>query len=80
MKGNFMTTAKIVGIILIVLGVIGFIAGGITYTEKETAIDMGPIEVQTEQEKTIPIPQILSGLAIVGGVALLIAGARKKDA
>jgi hypothetical protein len=75
-----MTTAKIVGIILIVLGVIGFIAGGITYTEKETAIDMGPIEVQTEQEKTIPIPQILSGLAIVGGVALLIAGARKKDA
>jgi hypothetical protein len=79
-KGNFMTTAKIVGIILIVLGVIGFIAGGITYTEKETAIDMGPIEVQTEQEKTIPIPQILSGLAIVGGVALLIAGARKKDA
>jgi hypothetical protein len=72
-----MSTRKIVGIILIVLGVLGFIYKGITYTSKETVVDAGPLELQTEEQKTVPIPEILSGIAIVGGIILLAAGGKK---
>jgi hypothetical protein len=73
-----MKTATIVGIILIVLGIFGFIFQGISYTTEEKIVDVGPIEVEAEKEETIPIPTVLSGLALAGGVALVIAGARKK--
>lgn len=72
-----MSTARIVGIILIVLGVLGFIYKGITYTTKDTVVDAGPIELQAEEEKTIPIPEILSGIAIVGGIILVATGGKK---
>jgi hypothetical protein len=74
-----MKTMTLVGIILIVLGVLGFIYKGITYTEKEQIVDLGPIEVEAEDKETIPIPEILSGAAVVGGIILVAAGSRKKN-
>ena len=68
---------KIVGIILIVLGVVALIFQGITYTKREKVIDIGPIHATADEKKTIPLPPILGGIALVGGIALLIAGGRK---
>ena len=68
---------KIVGILLIVLGIVALIWGGISYTREETLVDIGPIEAKTETRETIPLPPLLGGLSLVGGVALLIAGSRK---
>ena len=73
-----MKAATIVGIILIVLGVLGFIYKGISYTETEEVVDLGPIEVESKETETIPIPEILSGIAIVGGIVLVAVGAKKK--
>ena len=69
---------KIVGVLLIVLGVIALAYGGITYTTREKVIDIGPIEATTERRETIPLPPVLGALALVGGIALLIAGSRKR--
>lgn len=69
---------KIVGIILIVVGAIALAYGGITYTSREKVLDIGPIEATAEREKTIPLPPVLGGLAVAGGVVLLVAGSRKK--
>jgi hypothetical protein len=69
---------RIVGIVLIVLGVVALAYGGISYTRKEKVLDIGPIEATTETRETIPLPPILGGLALAGGVALLIAGSRKR--
>jgi hypothetical protein len=71
-----MKTATIVGILLIVLGVISLAYQGITYTTREKVIDIGPIHATAEKEKTIPLPPVLGGCALAGGIALLIAGAR----
>jgi uncharacterized membrane protein len=68
---------KIVGILLIVLGIVALIWGGISYTREETLVDIGPIEAKAETRETIPLPPVLGGLALVGGIALLIAGSRK---
>ncbi len=69
---------KIMGIILIVLGVIALAYGGISYTKEEKVLDIGPIEATAKTRETIPLPPVLGGLALAGGVALMIAGSRKR--
>lgn len=71
-----MRPLAIVGIVLIVLGAIALAYQGITYTTKEKVVDIGPLKVEAEKEKTIPLPPILGGVAIVAGVVLVIAGSR----
>jgi len=71
-----MRPLAIVGIILIVLGVVALAYQGITYTTKEKVVDLGPLKVEKNQEKTIPLPPILGGVALVGGIILLIASSR----
>jgi hypothetical protein len=69
---------RIVGVILIVIGVISLAIGGISYTKREKVLDVGPIEATAERQKTIPLPPLLGGLALAGGIVLMIAGARKR--
>jgi len=71
-----MRPLAIVGIILIVLGVISLAYQGITYTTHDKVVDLGPLKVEKKEEKTIPLPPILGGVALVGGIVLLIASSR----
>jgi hypothetical protein len=68
----------IAGIVLIVIGVISLAIGGISYTKREKVLDIGPIQATAERHKTIPLPPLLGGLALAGGVVLLIAGSKKR--
>lgn len=68
---------KIAGILLIVLGVVALAYGGISYTREETVLDIGPVEATAETRETIPLPPLLGGLALAGGIVLLIAGSKK---
>ena len=72
-----MGTKSIVGIVLIVVGILGFVFGGIPYTSEETVVDIGPLEMSAEQEKTLPLAPIASGLILVGGVFLVATGKKK---
>jgi hypothetical protein len=69
---------RIIGIVLIVLGIVSLALGGISYTKREKVLDVGPLQATAERHKTIPLPPLLGGLALAGGVALLIAGSRKR--
>ncbi len=66
-----------IGIALIALGLIALVYQGITYTTREKVVDLGPLKVTAQKEKTIPLPPILGGLALAGGIVLVIAAARK---
>ena len=65
---------RTLGMVLIVLGLIGLVWGGISYTTREKVIDLGPIEASREHKKTIPVPPLAGGLALIAGVALVVAG------
>lgn len=67
----------VVGILLIVLGIVGFAVGGFSYTHEKKVIDMGPVQVRHQETRTIPISPILSTISVVAGVALVIVGSRK---
>lgn len=73
-----MKPATVVGILLIVLGVIGFVVGGITYTHDKKDVDLGPLQIEHRENRTVPISPILSALALVGGVALVLVGSRSR--
>ena len=72
-----MKPITIVGIILIILGVVALAYQGISYTTSEKIVDLGPLQVEAKKERTIPLPPLLGGLALVGGIVLLIAGSRR---
>jgi len=67
----------IVGIVLIVLGVVGLIFGGISYTTREKVVDIGGLHVTAETRKTVPIPLVVGGLVLAGGVAVVVVASRK---
>ena len=67
----------LVGIALIILGVIALAYQGITYTTREKVVEIGPLEATTETKKTIPLPPALGALALAGGIALVIVGAKR---
>jgi hypothetical protein len=73
-----MKPAMIIGIVLIALGVVSLSYQGITYTSREKIIDIGPIQATKDTEKTIPFSPILGGVALVGGIALIIIGGGAK--
>lgn len=73
-----MKSLSLLGILLVVLGALALAYQGITYTHREKVFDVGPIHATKDTEKQIPLPPILGGLALVGGIALLIAGARQR--
>jgi hypothetical protein len=72
-----MKTSALTGIILIVIGIIALAYEGITYTTREKVVDIGPIHMTAEKTKTLPMSPILGGIAIVGGILVLVMGNRK---
>jgi uncharacterized membrane protein YidH (DUF202 family) len=69
--------ATIVGVVLIVLGVLGLALGGFSFTRKEKVLDLGPIEASADKKESVAIPPILGALAVVGGIVLVAAGAKR---
>lgn len=56
---------RLLGIILIVVGLVGIVFGGIQYDRKKTAVELGPIDVKVTERKSIPVPPIVGALALV---------------
>jgi uncharacterized membrane protein YidH (DUF202 family) len=63
---------KAIGIVLVVLGLVGLLIGGISWTNRDTVIDAGPLQVQTEKRERLPIPPVAGGILLVAGVVLLM--------
>jgi drug/metabolite transporter (DMT)-like permease len=66
------------GIALIVLGALALAFQGINYTRQKNVVDLGSIHVTAETQERISIPPVLGGLAVAGGIALVVIGARRK--
>ena len=73
-----MKPATIIGILLIILGIIGFATGGISFTHQKKDVDAGPIQISHKTQDTLPISPILSTISLLAGVGLVVVGARAR--
>ena len=73
-----MKPLTVVGILLIVLGIIGYATGGISFTHEKKDVDLGPVQISHKTQDTLPLSPILSTIALVGGLGLVVVGARSK--
>jgi hypothetical protein len=73
-----MKAATIIGVVLIILGVVGFVAGGFSFTHEKKDVDLGPLQVSHQQKQTVPISPILSTISLIAGVGLVVVGVRAK--
>ena len=72
-----MKTATLLGIILMVIGIFALAYQGFSYTKREKIVDVGPIHATKDTTKTIPVPPILGGISLIGGIVLIAVGAKK---
>jgi uncharacterized membrane protein YiaA len=72
-----MKTNTVLAIILIIVGILVFAYQGISYTSREKVIDLGPVQVTAEKTRTFPLPPIVGGITLVGGIVLLLVGNKK---
>jgi hypothetical protein len=73
-----MKAATLVGILLIVLGVIGFAVGGISLTHQKKDMDVGPVQLSHKETNTLPISPILSTLSLIVGAGLVVVDVRTR--
>jgi hypothetical protein len=74
-----MKPATIIGIVPVVLGIIGFAMGGISFTHQKKDVDLGPVQVSHDKKETLPISPILSTVALIAGLGLVVVGVQTKS-
>ena len=72
-----MNAARVAGIVLIVMGLAGFLTGGFSFTKDTTAAKIGPLELTVQEKESVNIPQWLSLGAIALGAIVLVVGFRQ---
>jgi uncharacterized membrane protein YidH (DUF202 family) len=73
-----MSARRIIGAALVAIGIIALLWGGISWTHNETVVDAGPIEIEAEKHERIPLPPVVGGIAVVGGLVLLLLPDRRR--
>jgi uncharacterized membrane protein YidH (DUF202 family) len=69
---------KLIGIVLIVVGVLALAVGGINYTTQKKILDIGPLQATTDEHHSIPLSPIVGIAALIGGAVLVVSGGRAR--
>jgi hypothetical protein len=70
--------ATIIGILLILLGIIGYATGGISFTHEKKDVDVGPVQISHKTQDTLPISPILSTVSLIAGLGLVVVGTKSR--
>jgi hypothetical protein len=73
-----MTMRRIIGLVLVIVGIVALLWGGVFWTDRDTVVDAGPLEVQTEEREGFAMPPVVGIIALVGGLALLLIPDRRR--
>lgn len=71
-------TQRIVGIALIVLGIVTLAWGGVFWTNRDTVLDVGSLEITTQEREGVRLPPVVGVLSLVGGIVLLVVPMRRR--
>jgi hypothetical protein len=71
-----MRNLTMVGVVLVLLGIAGLIVENVQFTETKKVIDIGPLQVKTEEQHNIPIPTVAGVVAVIAGLGMIVASNR----
>jgi hypothetical protein len=63
---------RILGLVLLVLGVLGIAYGGFSYTKERAGAKIGPVEVQVTEKEHVNVPLWAGILVSAAGLALVL--------
>jgi hypothetical protein len=66
-----MSARRGIGILLVIVGIVALVWGGVFWTDRDTVVDAGPIEIATENREGVALPPVIGVIALVGGIALV---------
>jgi hypothetical protein len=70
-------TNTVIAIVLIIVGIAIFAYQGVSYTTREKVADIGPVEITADKTNTFPLPPVVGGIALVGGIVMLVMEKKK---
>ena len=73
-----MSATRLIGLALVVVGIVALVWGGVFWTDRDTVLDAGPLEVTTAKREGVALPPILGAIALVGGIVLLVVPNRRR--
>jgi hypothetical protein len=73
-----MKSMTVLGLLLAILGIFALVYQGFSYSRQKNVLDVGPIHATLNETQHVPLPPIIGGLALLGGVTLLVMGAKQK--
>ncbi len=69
---------KVVGLVLVALGVLALVYRGFTYTGEQHKVDVGPVKIRVDERERVNVPQWMGIAAVAGGALVLAFGSRSR--
>ena len=63
---------KVIGFVLVILGLLALVYGGISYNRQRTVLDVGPFKATASEQKNIPLSPIVGGIVLLSGILLMV--------
>ena len=73
-----MSVTRIIGLVLVIVGIVALLWGGVFWTRNKTVVDAGPLQVKTQQHEGVALPPIVGVGSLIAGIALLVVGGRQR--
>jgi hypothetical protein len=73
-----MSVTRIVGLVLVAVGIVALLWGGVFWTDRDTVVDAGPLQIQTEETDGFAVPPVLGGIALVAGIIMVLLPSRRR--
>ena len=74
---ELMSPRRIIGLTLVALGMVILLWGGVFWTDRDTIVNTGALEVQTKARRGVALPPIVGGVVLVSGIILVLIPSRR---
>jgi uncharacterized protein YjeT (DUF2065 family) len=76
---ELMSPRRIIGLTLVALGMVILLWGGVFWTDRDTIVNTGALEVQTKERRGVALPPIVGGVVFVSGIILVLIPSRRRS-
>ena len=73
-----MSAKRIIGVVLVIVGIAALAWGGVFWTDRDTLLDAGPVEITSQEREGFALPPVVGVIALIGGIVMLVVPQRRR--